>query len=190
MYDLIIIGGGPAALAAAFYAAGKQLHFVMVYEELGGKIGWLESLAGPDPQHYLPGNELIHLITTKTAMQADRTINDRVRQINREKDGFVVETANHGVLHGMTVLIATGATPIQLDALGWERFVDRGLGYSVMTYAHLLHRKRVAVVGATTRALSGAAELAHTTTRVFLVAPDYGDLDTPLGACAAPTRQR
>src|SRR5438876_617015 len=47
MHDLIIIGGGPAALSAAVYALGKQLNVLVIYEDLGGKAGTQQHLRGP-----------------------------------------------------------------------------------------------------------------------------------------------
>jgi len=181
MYDLVIIGGGPVALSAACYAMGKKLNFVMVYEDLGGKVGWLESLIGPDQTQYLPGNELAHQLTVRVMAQADRIINDRVRAVAKHNATFRIDTEAHGALQARTVLVATGATPIQLNVPGAQRFTDRGLGYSITTYAHLVAGQRVAVLGATRRALSGAAELAHTAARVFVIASDSPYLATPLG---------
>ncbi|MBD0327726.1 MAG: FAD-dependent oxidoreductase, partial [Pyrinomonadaceae bacterium] len=147
-----------------------------------GQIGWLESLAGPNQQAYLPGNELAHLLTTRTLTQPDRLIYDQVRTVTKHDLHYHVATDQHGVLESVTVLVATGATPRHLDVPGAQRFIDRGLGYSVTTYAHLLAGKRVAVIGATARALSGAAELARTAERVFLIVPAGTRLTSPLAA--------
>lgn len=181
MYDLIVIGGGPAALAAAFFAAGKQLNAIMIYEDLGGKIGWLESLVGPGYQPYMPGNELAHLLTVSATTRVDRSISDRVIRIEPVGANFTVVTANHGALQSRTVLLATGASPLPLDVPGAQRFAERGLGYSMTTHAHLVRGKQVAVIGGSLRALSGAAELAYTAGRVYLIAPDTLNLTTPLG---------
>lgn len=181
MYDLIVIGGGPAALAATFYALGKLLNVVMVYEELGGKIGWLHSLGGPEQAADLPGNELAHLLTMRTLTQPERTIDDRVLAVTADGPIFQVRTEQHGVLRSHTVLVATGATPRKLDAPGTDQVSEDGLGYSATTLAHLTRGQRVAVIGGTNRALSGAAELVDTAAQVYLVAPDALALSTPLG---------
>jgi len=170
MYDLIIIGGGPAALSAAFYAAGKKLKLAVICEDVGGKIGWLESLTGPDQQQYLPGNELAHLLTVRAISQPQHFIHDRVTKVVKEQTTFYVTTEESGVLQAATVLIATGATPRPLDVPGAEHLVDRGLGYSSTTFAHLVENQRVAIIGDTNRAISGAAELARSAAHVLVIA--------------------
>ena len=48
MRELIIIGGGAAALSAGMYALGKQLDFLMIYESLGGMAGWRQNIIGQE----------------------------------------------------------------------------------------------------------------------------------------------
>ena len=98
MYDLVVIGGGPAALAAAYFAAGKRLNAVMVYEELGGKVGWLESLTGPQQHAPLPGNELVHRLTVHITAEPGRMLDDRVLGVETTGDGFRLTTERHGTL--------------------------------------------------------------------------------------------
>lgn len=184
MYDVLIVGGGPAALAAACYAQQKQLSVALVYDQLGGKIGWSESLTvrewEPQPVRYLPSNEHVRLLWDRV-VHAAQIVNDTVIQLKAAPQSWDVETEHHGTLQACAVIVATGATPLRLYVPGAQRWVEPGAGYSITTYAHRAKGEQVAVIGSTLRALQGAAELAQTAARVFLVMPDGEYLVTSLG---------
>jgi thioredoxin reductase len=124
----------------------------------------------------------VRALEREIAAQPERTLHDRVSGVSKIDDSFQVTTANHGVHQSLAVLVATGATPTALDVPGAHELVGQGLGYSATTHVHLVAGKHVAVVGATVRALRGAAELAQTATKVYLIAPDAAGTQTPLAS--------
>lgn len=180
MYDLIIIGGGPAALSAASYALSNGLNLALIYEKLGGKISWPQSLADLDEERRLPGSEVVRLLTLRAAEHRSALIQDHAEAIIAGGDRFEVSTTEHGLLSAHALIIATGATPSRLGVPGAQRLVHHGLGYSIRTYGHLVGGRRVAVIGVTPRALRGAAELARSAARVSLIAPDAASACSPL----------
>jgi thioredoxin reductase (NADPH) len=180
MHDLIIIGGGPAALSAAVYALGKQLNVLVIYERLGGKSGDQQHLHGQKGTSASPGNEAAHILQCEIAAQPDRALCDRVTSVSTIEAGFQIATEHQGVYQSPAVIVATGTTPRMLDMPGARELLGQGLGYSATTHAHLIAGKQVAVIGTTARALRGAAELARTAARVYLIAPNADGLDTPL----------
>lgn len=179
MNDLIIIGGGPAALAAAIYAQGKQIKTLLICETLGGKTGARQTLVGQLADEYLAGEEAVLAFERRLRERAS-ILNDRVSSVEQGGAGFKVHTEQHGTLEATALIVATGATPIELIAPGAREFLGRGLGYSATTHAPLLAGKTVAVVGNTLRALRGAAELAQTAQQVYLIVPDPALLSLPL----------
>jgi thioredoxin reductase len=180
MYDLIIIGGGPAAAAAAVYAMGKQLHFLVIYTDLG-KAGRTQQLAGQPAAEFLAGADAVRMFE-RQVVQADKTLNDTVTAVSQDSGVLRVATQGHGTKSTSALIIATGATPIPLELPNAKNLVGNGLGYSITTHAQLMAGKCVAVIGTTIRALRGVAELSRSAAHVYLIAPDPERLDTPLAA--------
>lgn len=180
MRDLIIIGGGAAAQSAAIYALGKQLDFLMIYENLGGKAGWRQNLVGQTEVEYLAGEEAVRLFERRITHVQGATLRDRVTHVTKEAGVFRVETQHHGAHEAAAVIVATGAQPKGLDVPGARELLGQGLGYSVTTHAHLLAGKRAAVIGTSVRALRGVAELARTADKVYLIIPDTTGMAAPM----------
>lgn len=180
MHDLVIIGGGAAGLSAALYALGKGLDAVTIYEDVGGKAGTQQQLAGQTGEEYLAGAEAIQLFERRVTSRAGAVLRDRVIELRKHDGVFQIETQHHGALEARAVLIATGATPLKLDVPGAKALLDHGIGYSITTHSQLLAGKRVAVVGTTMRALRGVVELARVAEQVYLIAPDATGMTSPL----------
>jgi thioredoxin reductase len=203
MYDLIVIGGGAAALSATAYALGKQLSVLMIYENLGGKAGNRIYLRAPAESEvdYLVGHILVHLALGETTpigeaqyageaavklferqiqTRSGAALQDRVTAITQTAEGFMVETAANGAHESTAVLLATGVTPRALAAPGAEQYLGYGLGYSPTTHARALANKAVAVIGTSVRALRGAAELSRSASKVTLIPLAPIDLSSAL----------
>lgn len=200
MYDMVIIGGGAAATAAAFYAVEKQLNFVLIGETLGGKTAQgtsrLHREGGASVQRRyvrrgerevaeimppLPAHRLVRLLVDDV-LHAQRVWQDRVLSITPGAGFFVVETGKHSVIHTRTVIVATGAAPRTLDVPGAARLIDARMDYSPTTYAQQVGGQQVAIIGDTLRAVLGVAELARSAAHVVWIIPHASRSHTPLGA--------
>ena len=181
MYDLIVIGGGPAGLTATIYALRKRLNVLLITKDLGGKTNYRLQL--PDIEHHLVinGAEVIDKFVNEIEYLDFARVMDKVERVDRTHDGYRVLTRSEKQYAGRTVIYAAGANAQRLNVPGEKEFTMRGLCYSAVSYAPLFIEREVVVIGETGLALRAAAELAQIARRVTLVAPTHGELDTPLG---------
>jgi thioredoxin reductase len=181
MYDLIIIGGGPAGLTAAIYAIRKRLNSLLISPDLGGKAGARMIIEGVDTYQVINGADLVQRFRNEIEYLDFARELEKVTKLERKGRDFVATTHSGLRLEAKSVILATGADAVRLGVPGADRFFMRGVAYSTVSYAPLYLHKQVALVGASGMGLRGAAELAQVAGRLYLVAPTHGELDTPLG---------
>lgn len=182
MYDLIVVGGGPAGLTATIYALRKRLNVLMVSKDLGGKANW--RLALPDVEEYhqiIKGLEIVDKFKSELEYLNFARKMEPVEKISKKGAGFVVETKEGEKLETKAVIIATGTKQVVPNIPGEKQYRMRGLGYSALSYAQLFIDKSCTVIGDGKLALRSAADLATVSTQVNLVGPTADVLDTSLG---------
>lgn len=151
MNDLIIIGGGPAGIAAAVYAARKQLKTVLVTEEIGGQSTVSEGIENWIGTVKIPGADLAKAFKAHVnAVKGDWvtvTEGERVEKLERGEGGFVATTAGGTQVAGRAVLIASGAARKRLNVPGADEFEHKGVTYCASCDGPLFAGMDVAVVG-------------------------------------------
>ncbi len=180
MYDLIIVGGGPAGLAAAIYAVRKHLDVMLISPDLGGKAAARTAVEG-EAYRVINGADVVRRFRDEMEYLDFARLFDKVVELSKTGSGFRVATENGHELEARTVILATGAEGVRLAAPGADRYFLKGIMYSTVSYAPLFAQKQVAIVGADRMALRGAAELAQIASEVYLVAPEHGELDSAIG---------
>lgn len=181
MYDLIVVGGGPAGLTAAIYAIRKRINVLLISKDLGGKTNYHLEL--PDMENYLviSGVEVVNKFKSELEYLNFTRRMEGVEQVIEENNHFVVKTIEGDELKARAVIIATGARQRLLNVPGEKEFLSKGLCYSAVSYAPLFIDKRAVVIGNGDLALRSTAELATVAERVHLVGPTQPILNTPLG---------
>ncbi len=182
MYDLIVVGGGPAGLTATIYALRKRLNVLLVSKDLGGKTNYRLALPWVEEYHQIiRGLEIVGKFKTELEYLNFARHMEAVDQVAKKDDHFVVTTKGGGELEAKAVIIATGTRQEFLDIPGEKEFMMRGLCYSALSYAQLFIDKTCTVIGDGELALRSVAELATVATQVNLVGVDGKLLKTPLG---------
>jgi alkyl hydroperoxide reductase subunit F len=181
MYDLIVVGGGPAGLTATIYAIRKRLNVLLVSKDLGGKTNYHLEL--PDQESYLVinGVDVVNRFKTELEYLNFARRMDSVKKVTKENDHFVVELKEGEKLEARSVIIATGARQQWLDVPGEREYLSKGLCYSAVSYAPLFIEKKTVVIGNGTLALRSAAELSTVAEHVHVVGPSGKILETPIG---------
>ena len=170
IYDMIIIGGGPAGYTAALYAARAGLE-VLVLERLsaGGQM----ALTG-DIDNYPGFADGVDGFTLGMNMQSGaerfgaKTEYAEVTGLNLSEKIKKIETSN-GVFSAKTVVIATGANPRELGLSGEQELIGRGIHYCAHCDGRFYKDKTVAVVGGGNSAAADALYLSRLAKKVYLI---------------------
>jgi len=179
MYDLIIIGGGPAGITAAAMAINQRLETLIIAERWGGQTTYAMQLEEMEGRETITGETLLDAFRRQLDYLSFVRDFDTVTKMMPVEKNFVVDTVQGDRYEGQTVIMATGAKPQRLDVPGEARLAGYGLSYLATTHASLFLGKDVAVVGQGRRAQWAAADLARKAHWVYLLAPESLP-DTPL----------
>jgi len=181
MYDLVIVGGGPAGLTAAAYALHKRIETLLICEDLGGKVNHQLKLKGFEGHEIITGADVVEKFKLQLEYLRFAHRTDHVAKLEPSEGGFTVLTQSGERFQTRTALMATGVAPRRVDVPGEKRLIGRGLSYSAISHAQLFIEKEASVFGSGGRALRAAAELADIAKRVHLLLPDRGDAESPFG---------
>jgi alkyl hydroperoxide reductase subunit F len=163
MYDLIIVGGGPAGSAAAVYAARKQLKTLLIVKEWGG-----QSIVSDDIQNWI-GTP--HISGAKLAESLKAHVMEYKGEILSIKEGspvssisgvdgdFTVTLLNKESFKGKTVLVSTGSSRRKLDIEGASQYENKGITYCASCDGPLFSGMDVVVVGGGNAGFESAAQL-------------------------------
>jgi alkyl hydroperoxide reductase subunit F len=181
MYDLIIIGGGPAGLTAMTYAIRKRINALMISRDLGGMTMYRLELPWYEDYQVIRGTEIVNKFKTELEYLNFVRRMELVDKVEKKGDGFKVVTRNGEEFETRAVLMASGTRQKRLEVPGEKEYIMRGLCYSAVSYAPLFIDRKTAVIGDGELALRSAGELATVARHVHLVGVSGEQLQTPLG---------
>ena len=169
MYDLIIIGSGPAGMTAGIYAARREMKTLIIGRELGGQMVWANEIENYPGFEKINSFELINKIKQQTVNFGVEMKNDEVKKIERTAEGGFLLYTNRETFEAKTVIIAMGLAPRRLAVPGEIEFNGRGVSYCANCDGPFYKNKVVAVIGGGNSALDAAEVLSKMASQVYLI---------------------
>jgi len=169
MYDLIIIGAGPAGITATVYAARKKMEFLVISGDIGGQAAWSGDIENYTGYQFITGPELAskfeeHMRKYGVAVKEPEIVTD----LKKVGDKIVVKT-DKGQYESRSAIVASGKKSRELSVPGEREFKNKGLTYCATCDGPLFAGKDVAVIGGGNSALDAVLQLMKIVNRIYLI---------------------
>lgn len=170
IYDLIIIGAGPAGITASIYASRYKIKHLLIGEIPGGLITEAHSVCNFPGENEINGFDLMEKMQKHAKdLGAEMLSMEKVLEIKKEGDLFKIETESKKTFLSKKILLATGTKHRKLNIENEEKYLGRGLAYCATCDAMFFKDKIVAVVGGGNSALTAALYLSKVAQKVYLL---------------------
>lgn len=172
-YDVIIIGGGPAAVSAGIYATRKKLKTLLIAQEWGGQImktGTIENYPGFGS---ITGPELADKFAAHLKQyEIDFREGAAARQISFPDEQTIEIKTDENIYQSRSLIVATGGVPRKLNIPGEREFSGKGVAYCSVCDAPLFKNKEVAVIGGGNSGLEAALDLLKYAAKIYILEID------------------
>jgi thioredoxin-disulfide reductase len=169
MYEVIIIGAGPAGLTAAIYASCYRLKHLVLSQDLGGQVRLATEILNYTGFTSITGKELIERMVEQTRLRGSEIKLETVSTISKEKEGFLIRTTQNSTYTTESIILATGTERRKLNVPGETEYTGRGVHYCATCEKFDYAGKICAVVGGANSAVQAVVELAQAAQKVLLV---------------------
>lgn len=169
MYDLIIIGGGPAGITAGIYGARKKLNTLLITKNFLSQITKTSSVENYPGFKKISGLGLANRFEKHLkSFEIDINQGEEVEKIRKKQDIFEIKTTQKDRYMAKAIIIATGADPRPLEAPGEKEFIGRGVAYCSTCDAPFFQGKKVAIVGGGNSGFEAALDLVPYATNIYI----------------------
>ncbi len=168
VYDIIIVGCGPAGMAACLYAARQKLNFICISKDVGGLANLIPHIETYLGYHYLSGFDLIERFREHIEGFKIKNVSEEVVKIEKAKKLFAVRTDKNNY-YSKSLIIATGRKPKKLGIKGEDKFDRRGISYCTACDGPLFRNKEIAIIGGGRSGLLSALFVKDIVKKVYLI---------------------
>lgn len=169
IYDLVIIGAGPAGITAAVYAARKKMDSLVVTKDIGGQASLSGDIQNYTGYQFITGPELaIKFEEHMRKFNFGIKENEEVKELISEKGAFLVKTDKDNY-QAKTVIVASGKRSRELGVTGEREFRNKGLTYCATCDGPLFAERDVAVIGGGNSALDAVLQLTKIANKIYVI---------------------
>lgn len=169
MYDLIVIGAGPAGITASVYAARKKMDTLVITKDIGGQAAWSGDIENYTGYQFITGPELAAKFE-EHMRKYNLTLKENETAIDLRKEGDIITvTTNKDKYAARTLIISSGKKSRELNVAGEKEFKNKGLTYCATCDGPLFSGKDVAVIGGGNSALDAALQLVNIAKHVYII---------------------
>jgi len=159
VYDVAIVGAGPAGLAAAIYAVRKNLSTILIAFDLGGQLGTTYEVANYPGFQLVTGPDLVQKFYEHAEKYSiDKLIGEKVTKLHIDGRAKVIQTASGREVRAKSVIVTTGAQKRKLNIPGEKELAGRGVVYCSTCDGPLFKDLTIAIVGGGNSGLEAALE--------------------------------
>lgn len=169
IYDLVIIGAGPAGITAAVYAARKKMDPLVITKDIGGQASLSGDIQNYTGYQFITGPELaIKFEEHMRKFNFEIKENEEVKELISKKGTFLVKTDKDNY-QAKTVIVASGKRSRELGVSGEREFRNKGLTYCATCDGPLFAGRDVAVIGGGNSALDAALQLTKIANKIYVI---------------------
>lgn len=170
MFDLIIIGAGPAGITAGIYAARKKLKTLLITEDFLGQVSKAFLIENWPGEPGIVGLDLIKKFKEHlNKFEIETKQGEKISRVLKSEKIFEVKTKEGNLYQAKAVIVATGRDPRPLEVPGEKEFLGRGVGYCVVCDGPLFEGKTVAVIGGGNSGFEAALDLIKYCPKIYLL---------------------
>jgi len=170
MYDLIIIGGGPAGITAGIYGARKKLNTLLISRDFIGQTAKAILVENYPGIKEIPGIKLMEKFKKHLEkFEIDINEGEEVVEIKKKGNFFEVRTNQDDRYLAKSIIVATGRDPRPLEVPGEKELIGRGISYCSICDAPLFREKTVAVIGGGNAGFEAALDLTKYAKKIYIL---------------------
>lgn len=167
-YEVIIVGGGPAGLSAAIYAARYKLNVLILSENMGGTAAMAHIICNYPSYSEVKGFELMQKFTEHVTSLGVKINYEKVEKISKKEKDFIVKTRSQNY-KCKKIIFAGGTERIRLNIPGEGKLLGKGVSYCATCDSTFFKDKIVGVVGGGDAALTAALLLARYAKKAYII---------------------